>query len=192
MLIAALEAEDAEYVDRHRTERDDRGHARVVRNGRARARKVTVGASTVEVQAPRVHDRRDGERFTGRILPPYMRRSPKVSEVLPVLYLRGLSTGDFQPALEGLLGEEASGLSAGQRAGQAAEAAAAEGEEGATRDHAGSEPGRRGRRDRPVRSGLRSEVPEDRGVAAPRPGPTAHVLRLSGGALEAPAHQQPR
>lgn len=111
MLIAALEAEAGEYVERHRTERDERGHARVVRNGRARARKVTVGAGTVELRAPRVHDRRDGERFTSRILPPYMRRSPKVSEVLPILYLRGLSTGDFQPALEGLLGEEASGLS---------------------------------------------------------------------------------
>jgi transposase-like protein len=56
----------------------------------------------------------EGERcrFTSRILPPYMRRSPKVAEVLPVLYLRGLSTGDFRPALEGLLGEEALGLSA--------------------------------------------------------------------------------
>jgi putative transposase len=71
----------------------------------------------LEVRAPRVNDRRvdeEGERcrFTSRILPPYMRRSPKVGEVLPVLYLRGLSTGDLRPALETLLGEEAAGLSA--------------------------------------------------------------------------------
>ncbi len=114
MLMAALEAEAADYVERRRQERDPAGQALVVRNGRARARKLTLGAGTVEVRAPRVNDRRrdaDGRRrrFTSRILPPYMRRSPKVAEVLPILYLRGLSTGDFRPALEALLGEDASG-----------------------------------------------------------------------------------
>jgi transposase-like protein len=112
MLGVALEAEVEAYIARHRELRDERGHARVVRNGRARARKVTLGAGTVEVRAPRVHDRREGEKFTSAILPPYMRRSPKVSELLPILYLRGLSTGDFRPAMTVLLGEEASGLSA--------------------------------------------------------------------------------
>lgn len=116
MLAAALEAEVAAYLERYRDERDERGHALVVRNGRARPRKITLGSGTVEIQAPRVNDRRvvDGERqrFTSRILPPYMRRSPKVAEVLPILYLRGLSTGDFKEALPALLGEEASaGLS---------------------------------------------------------------------------------
>jgi len=86
----------------------------VVRNGRARARKVTMGCGTVEVEAPRVNDKRevDGQRqrFTSDILPPYMRRSPKVSEVLPVLYLRGLSTNDFAPALGEFFGSDA-GLS---------------------------------------------------------------------------------
>jgi len=110
MLVAALQSEVADYIERHQ-ERDERGHAKVVRNGRARARKVTMGAGTVEIRAPRVHDRREGEKFTSRILPPYMRRSPKVAEVLPILYLRGLSTGDFQEALPVLLGEEAAGLS---------------------------------------------------------------------------------
>lgn len=115
MLLKALEAEVADYLERH-AERDEAGHALVVRNGRARPRKVTVGAGTIEIQAPRVHDRRiDGEgqrrRFTSRILPPYMRRSPKVAEVLPLLYLRGLSTGDFREALPALLGEDAAGLS---------------------------------------------------------------------------------
>jgi transposase-like protein len=117
MLVAALEAEVTAYIERHRAERDERGHAQVVRNGKARARKVTVGSGTVEVSAPRVNDRRTDQggrrqRFTSSILPPYMRRSPKVAEVLPVLYLRGLSTGDFRPALRSLLGEDAAGLSA--------------------------------------------------------------------------------
>ena len=115
MLVAALEAEVASYVESHRDERNERGHAQVVRNGRARARKVTLGSGTVEVSAPRVNDRRTDEegrrRFTSAILPPYMRRSPKVAEVLPILYLRGLSTGDFREALPVLLGPDAAGLS---------------------------------------------------------------------------------
>ncbi len=85
-------------------------------DGRSQGRKLTLGTGTVELRTPRVNDRRRDEqgrrqRFTSRILPPYMRRSPKVAEVLPLLYLRGLSTGDFRPALEGLLGEDAAGLS---------------------------------------------------------------------------------
>jgi len=116
MLMAALKAESDAYVGRHGGERDEHGHALVVRNGRAPTRKITLGAGTVEVQAPRVNDRRRDEqghrlRFTSQILPPYMRRSPKVAEVLPILYLRGLATGDFRPALEALLGEDAAGLS---------------------------------------------------------------------------------
>jgi putative transposase len=116
MLEAALMAEVASYVQRHGCERDERGHALVVRNGKAQPRQVTMGSGTVEIAAPRVNDRRvdaDGnrQRFTSAILPPYMRRSPKVAEVLPILYLRGLSTGDFQEALKALLGEEAAGLS---------------------------------------------------------------------------------
>src|SRR6202049_2447746 len=116
MLMAALDTEAADYVECHRHERGAEGRALVVHNGRAQGRKLTLGAGTVELKAPRVNDRRRGEqgqrqRFTSRILPPYMRRSPKVAEVLPILYLRGLSTGDFRPALEGLLGADAAGLS---------------------------------------------------------------------------------
>lgn len=116
MLAAALEAEVAAYIEEHQHERDEQGHRLVVRNGKAQARTVTLGVGTMQVQAPRVDDRRVDEtgqrqRFTSQILPPYMRRSPKVAEVLPILYLRGLSTGDFREALPVLLGEQASGLS---------------------------------------------------------------------------------
>lgn len=111
MLGQALQAEADEYVERHANERDNGGLSMVVRNGKGQPRKVTMGCGTVEIEAPRVHDRREDQKFTSEILPPYMRRSPKVSEVLPVLYLRGLSTGDFREALPILLGKDAGGLS---------------------------------------------------------------------------------
>ena len=117
MIAAALRAEADEYVERFSDEVDEDAHRRVVRNGRAKERKVTVGSGTIPIRAPRVNDKRvdeeTGERqkFRSRILPAYARRSPKVGEVIPILYLRGLSTGDFKPALEQLLGEDAAGLS---------------------------------------------------------------------------------
>jgi putative transposase len=116
MLAEALEAEVEAYIEAATGERDENGHALVVRNGRAREREVLLGAGAVEVRAPRVNDRRvddNGERcsFKSVILPPYMRRSAKVTEVLPLLYLHGLSSGDFLPALEEFFGTEA-GLSA--------------------------------------------------------------------------------
>jgi putative transposase len=109
MLMAALETEADDYVERHRHERDDEGRALVVHNGRSQGRQLTLGTGTVELRTPRVNDRRRDEqgqrqRFTSRILPPYMRRSPKVAEVLPILYLRGLSTGDFRPRARRLAG----------------------------------------------------------------------------------------
>ena len=117
MIAAALRAEADEYVEGYAEEVDEDGHRLVVRNGRARERKVTVGSGTIPIKAPRVNDKRvdeeTGERqkFSSRILPAYARRWPKVGEVIPILYLRGLSTGDFKPALEQLLGEDAAGLS---------------------------------------------------------------------------------
>jgi transposase-like protein len=110
MLAVALEAERRAYLDAHTDERDERGRRLVVGNGYHQPREITTGAGRVEVTAPRVDDRRDGHQFTSAILPPYMRRSPKVTEVLPVLYLRGLSTNDFSPALEEFFGS-AAGLS---------------------------------------------------------------------------------
>ena len=115
MIATALEAEVGEYIERFADERDEDGKRVVVRNGRARERRVTVGSGTVPIRAPRVNDKRvdeqtgERQRFSSRILPAYARRSPKVNDVLPVLYLRGLSTSDFRPALEQLLGEDAAG-----------------------------------------------------------------------------------
>src|SRR4051812_6417053 len=117
MIATALEAEVADYIERFAEERDADGKRLVVRNGRARERKLTVGSGTLAIRAPRVNDKRvdaaTGERqkFSSKILPAYARRSAKVTEVLPVLYLHGLSTGDFEPALRDLLGEDAAGLS---------------------------------------------------------------------------------
>lgn len=97
MLAAPLEAEVDAYLERHRDARDDRGRALVVRNGYARSGKVVSGAGAIEVKAPGVDDRRmdpatgERSRFRSSIVPPYARRSPKVAEVLPLLYLHGLS-----------------------------------------------------------------------------------------------------
>lgn len=113
MIAAALEAEVAQYVESLRHVRDENGHALVVRNGKSHhERTVHMGVGSVKVQAPRVDDRRPEHTFTSKILPPYMRRSPRLEEAVPVLYLRGLSTGDFTEALKALLGPEASGFSA--------------------------------------------------------------------------------
>jgi putative transposase len=117
MLAAALEAEVDAYLAAHAVERDGSGRRLVVRNGHARQRAVTTVAGSVPVRAPRVDDRRTDlvsggrVRFRSVILPPWCRKSPKVAEVLPLLYLHGLSTGDFVPALEAFFGS-AAGLSA--------------------------------------------------------------------------------
>jgi putative transposase len=113
MITAALEVEVEHYVQSLHHLRDDQGHALVVRNGRSHhKRTVQLTAGGIKFRAPRVNDRRPDHRFTSKILPPYMRRSPRLEEALPVLYLRGLSTGDFSEALPVLLGPEAAGFSA--------------------------------------------------------------------------------
>jgi putative transposase len=117
MLAAALEAEVDDYLAACQAERDEHGRRLVVRNGHARERQVVTAAGAVTVRAPRVDDRRvdpvtgGRARFRSVVLPPWCRRSPKVAEVLPLLYLHGLSTGDFVPALEAFFGS-AAGLSA--------------------------------------------------------------------------------
>ncbi|MGQ5654237.1 IS256 family transposase [Streptomyces sp. EKR5.2] len=116
MLAAALEAEVNAYVAELADQRDERGWRLVVRNGYHQPRKVTTAAGAVEVKAPRVNDKRvdtetgERKRFSSAILPPWCRKSPKISEVIPLLYLHGLSSDDFVPALEQFLGSSA-GLS---------------------------------------------------------------------------------
>src|SRR5205814_6721833 len=117
MLAAALEAEVAAYIDAHVGELDEHGRRLVVRNGHAVARQVLTSAGAVRVRAPRVNDKRVDEvtgqrrRFSSAILPAWCRKSPKITEVLPQLYLHGLSSQDFVSALETFLGT-GSGLSA--------------------------------------------------------------------------------
>jgi hypothetical protein len=117
MLAAALEPEVAAYIAAHAEQLDEHGRRLEVRNGRAEARRVLTSAGAVEVRAPRVNDKRADEvsgerrRFASAILPAWCRKSPKITEVLPLLYLHGLSSRDFVPALEGFLGTDA-GLSA--------------------------------------------------------------------------------
>jgi transposase-like protein len=116
MLAAALEDEVAGYLAAAAEERDERGRRLVVRNGHARERDVQTGIGPVKVRAPRVRDGRTGAdgapvRFTSRILPPYLRRTRSVEELVPWLYLHGVSSNDFQDALGAILGEDAPGLS---------------------------------------------------------------------------------
>jgi transposase-like protein len=117
MLAAALQAEVTAYIEAHADEVDERGRRLVVRNGYHAEREVTTAAGAVPVRAPRVNDKRtdpvtgERQRFASSILPAWARKSPQVAEVLPLLYLHGLSTSDFAPALEQFLGSGA-GLSA--------------------------------------------------------------------------------
>jgi putative transposase len=117
MLGKAVEAEVAAYIAAHAHERDADGHRLVVRNGHAPQRELQTGLGAIPVKPPRVNDRRIDEaghriRFTSNILPPYLRRTKSIEELIPWLYLRGISTGDFGQALAALLGPEAPGLSA--------------------------------------------------------------------------------
>jgi putative transposase len=117
MLGQAIEHEVAEYLRRHAHQRDEHGRRLVVRNGYLPARDLQTGVGLVEVRQPRVHDKRcdaqgQRQRFTSQILPPYLRRTKSLDELIPWLYLRGISTGDFTEALQALLGPQAKGLSA--------------------------------------------------------------------------------
>ena len=109
MLVSVLEAEVTEFLGRQRYERtdgDDVAVGRVgYRNGYGKTRRVTLGTGTVAVRAPRV--RETEERFASQVLPAYQRRSKAVQALIPELYVQGLATGDFEPALRGLLGETA-------------------------------------------------------------------------------------
>ncbi|WP_431904978.1 IS256 family transposase [Nonomuraea sp. bgisy101] len=117
MLAAALQAEVDAYIAAFVDERDDNGRRLVVRNGHHQPRQILTAAGAIDVVAPRVNDKRtdpdtgERQRFSSAILPPWARKTPRITEVLPLLYLHGLSSGDFVPALGRFLGTTA-GLSA--------------------------------------------------------------------------------
>jgi transposase-like protein len=114
-LQSAIEREVDDYVERNRQQVDPAGHRLVVRNGHHPARKIQSGNGPIEVHQPRVNDKRVDEqgqriRFTSKILPPYLRKTKAIEELVPWLYLKGISTSDFPEAL-GCLGHDGSGLS---------------------------------------------------------------------------------
>jgi len=115
MLTTAIEAEVREWIGEREHLRDARGHRQVVRNGYLPERSITTGLGPVKVRQPRVHDRRtsgEAEPFSSKILPPYLRKTKSIEELLPWLYLKGISTGDFNEALSALVGPACPGLSA--------------------------------------------------------------------------------
>ena len=115
LLAQAIDAEVAEWIEAHRDLRDEAGHRQVVRNGRLPKRTILSGVGQIEVEQPRVLDRRpkdENEFFSSKILPPYLRKTKSLEELIPWLYLKGVSTGDFSEALAALVGPSAVGLSA--------------------------------------------------------------------------------
>ena len=116
LLVQAVEAEVADFLGQHADKLTADGHRRVVRHGHLPEREIMTGIGAVAVRQPRVRDReaRDGERvcFTPSILPPYARRSKSLEVLIPILYLKGISTGDFEEVLAALVGKDAPGLSA--------------------------------------------------------------------------------
>ena len=117
MLATAIENEVDEYIATYAHQLDDNGQRLVVRNGHMPPRSILTGLGQIEVTRPRVNDKRvdtDGQRcrFTSSILPPYLRRSKAIDELIPWLYLKGVSTGGFAEALQALVGSQAAGLSA--------------------------------------------------------------------------------
>ena len=116
MLQAALESEVQSFLEEQASRVDNRGRRVVVRNGHLPAREIVTGAGPLEIRQPRVRDRSPAPeqrvRFSSAILPPYLRKSKSVEELIPWLYLKGISTGDFSEALQALVGSDASGFSA--------------------------------------------------------------------------------
>ena len=115
MLAQTIEAEVSGWIAEHAHLKDESGRRQVVRNGHLPPRELTTGIGAVKVQQPRVRDRRspdEAEPFSSKVLPPYLRKTKSVEELIPWLYLKGISTGDFSEALASLLGPQATGLSA--------------------------------------------------------------------------------
>lgn len=111
LLLSALKVEVEDYLRANQASRDQAGRHSVVRNGHGASQNLQTGLGALEVRTPRVDDRRKGERFISRILPPYLRRVPSLENLIPVLYLKGISTSAMPAALAPLLGPNAAGLS---------------------------------------------------------------------------------
>lgn len=112
MLQRAIENEVTEYLQKQSNRKDSQGHQMVVRNGYLPQREIITGIGAVKVKQPRVFDREKRKSFTSQILPPYMRRVASIDNLIPMLYLKGVSTNDFPSALEAILGDQVKGLSA--------------------------------------------------------------------------------
>lgn len=116
LLQKALDVEVDLFLERYQYLMDDQGRRQVVRNGARPPRRIITGAGPIEVATPRIDDRvlakHDEPRFTSALIPPYLRRTKNMEELLPILYLKGISTGDFSEALQAILGREVIGLSA--------------------------------------------------------------------------------
>ena len=116
MLQKALEAEVDLFLEKYQYVLDDAGSRQIVRDGHGKSRKIVTGAGQIAVKTPRVDDRvleiHKEPRFRSSIVPPYLRRTKNIDELLPVLYLKGISTGDFSEALESILGRNVAGISA--------------------------------------------------------------------------------
>ena len=111
MLMEALQAEVDDFIQSNKDKVDESGRRLIVRNGKAQPRSLTLSSGTVEIQAPRANDRRQGQRFTSTILPPYLRKSPKIESLIPALYLKGLSTGKIGEVVQKFFGKGSMGLS---------------------------------------------------------------------------------
>ena len=113
LLQVAIENEIDEHLEKFRSLRDSEGKQLVTRNGHMPEREIQTGVGPVKVKRPRIDDRAlsDEERFASIILPPYIRRAPSIDALVPLLYLKGVSTNDFPTALSAILGPEAKGLS---------------------------------------------------------------------------------
>ena len=116
MLSQAMALEVAEFIEKHKEKIDEEGRRLVVRNGHMEEREIVTGIGPLRIKQPRIDDRKltenGEERFSSQILPKHMRRVPSINNLIPVLYLKGVSTGDFSEALEAILGRDAPGLSA--------------------------------------------------------------------------------
>ena len=118
LIAEAIQAELEELLEQYEGQQDGQGRQRLVRNGYLPKREIQTGIGGIPVRVPRVRDRGSGQeseemiRFRSGLVPPYLRRSKSLEELLPLLYLKGISTGDFSDALSALLGPDAPGMSA--------------------------------------------------------------------------------